>query len=76
MDYAKVIHKKRERKTIGKNGQVSKMLKQRILRCPPKKRKRRKMNKIAHVLLQKYFQVSKERYVFKEPPYIPHTCTF
>jgi hypothetical protein len=52
------------------------MLKQWILRCPPKKRKRRKMNKIAHVLLQKYFQVSKERYVFKEPPYISHTCTF
>jgi hypothetical protein len=24
------------------------------------------MNKIVHVLLQKYFQVSKERYVFKE----------
>ena len=32
----------------------------------PKKRKKEEMNKIAHVLLQKYFQVSKERYDFKE----------
>ena len=57
--------------------------KQWVLRCPPKK----EMNKIAHVLLQSCFQVSKERYVFKEHSrnrlatiYIhhihPHTCTF
>ena len=48
--------------------------------------KREKMNKIASVVLQKYFQVSKERYVFKEQSRIrlattyiyliyPHTCT-
>ena len=48
-------------------------LKQWVLRCPTEKKKRererereREMNKIAHVLLQKCFQVSKERYVFKE----------
>ena len=40
-------------------------LKQWVLRCPPEK-KEREMNKIAHVLLQKCFQVLKERYVFKE----------
>ena len=39
-------------------------LKQWVLRCPPEKKK--EMNKIAPVLLQNYFQVSKERYVFKE----------
>ena len=43
-------------------------LKQWVLRCPPEKKRERKeeMNKIAHVLLQSCFQVSKERYVFKE----------
>ena len=39
------------------------------------------MNKIAHVLLQKCFQVSKERHILKEhsrirlPTIYPHTCT-
>jgi hypothetical protein len=32
----------------------------------PTRRRKRGMNKITHVFLQKYFQVSKERYVFKE----------
>ena len=48
-----------------------------------KKEKRKKeMNKIAYVFLQKYLQVSKERYVFKEHSrirlatiYIHHTST-
>ena len=54
----------------------SRYWKQWVLRCPPKK----EMNKIAHVLLQSCFQVSKERYVFKEQSRIristiyPHTC--
>ena len=59
-------------------------LKQWVLRCPPEKIEM--TNKIAPVLLQKYFQVLKERYVFKEQSRIrlattyihliyPHTCT-
>jgi hypothetical protein len=36
--YAKVIHKKEEIKRIRKNGQVSKISKTWVLRCPPKKR--------------------------------------
>jgi hypothetical protein len=49
-------------------------------------KKKREMNKIAHVFLQSYFQISKERYVFKEHSRIrlatkyihhihPYTCT-
>jgi hypothetical protein len=30
------------------------------------KKEKKEMNKIAHVFLQGYFQVLKERYVFKE----------
>ena len=52
MGYANNIHKKRE-KTL-KNGQVSELLKQSVLRCPPEKNE---MNKIAHVFLQMRFQV-------------------
>jgi hypothetical protein len=48
--------------------------------------KKREMNKIAPILSQRYFQVSRERYVFKEQSRIrlattyihliyPHTCT-
>ena len=47
--YAKVIHKKEE---LRKNGQVSKILKQWVLRCPPEKKT--KMNKIARVFLQMF----------------------
>ena len=61
--YAKVIHKKRE-KIIEKMDKCLRYLKQWVLRCPPEKK--REMNKIAHVLLQKYFQASKEIYVFME----------
>ena len=50
-----------------------------------KEKKKREMNKIAPILLQKYFQVSKERYLSKEHSRIklattyihliyPHTC--
>jgi hypothetical protein len=62
-NYAKVIHKKRRKKSW-KNGQVSKILKTMGTQMPTWKK--REMNKIAHVFLQKYFQVFKERYVFKE----------
>ena len=51
----------------------------------PAWKKMREINKIAHVFLQKCFQFSKERYVFKEHSriilasiyihHIPHTCT-
>ena len=71
MGYAKVISKKRRKekkkrvknghksvRDIENNGYSDVRLK--------KKREENKMNKIAHVLSQKYFQVSRERYVFKE----------
>jgi hypothetical protein len=35
-----VAMKKEKEKSIGKNGQVSKILKQWVLRCPPKKREK------------------------------------
>ena len=76
-DYAKVIHKKRDEKKMDK---CPIYLKQWVLRCPPKKK--RNMNKIAHVFLQSCFQVLKDRYVFKEhsrirlaTKYIHHTTT-
>jgi hypothetical protein len=46
--YAKVI---KEKKSIEKNRQVSKRIKQWVLRCPPEKK--REMNKIAHVFFAK-----------------------
>ena len=68
-----------KKKEIRKNGQMSELLKQWVLRCPPEKKKK-KMNKIAPIFLQGCFQVSKERYVFKEHSrirlatnYIQHT---
>ena len=76
--YVKVIHKKE--KEMEKMGKCPRYWKQWILRCPPEKKKK-KMNKIAHVLLQSCFQVSKERYIFKEQSRIrlatiyPHTHT-
>ena len=52
MGYAKVIHKKR---SIEKIGQVSKISKTMGTQMPTwKKRKGKKMNKIAHVFLQKF----------------------
>jgi hypothetical protein len=41
-------------------------LKQWVLRCMLEKKKKKEMNKIAHVFLQSCFYVPKERYVFKE----------
>ena len=56
--------KKRKReKSVEKMDKCLRYIKQWVLRCPPKKEE---MNKIAHVFLQSCFQVSKERYVFKE----------
>jgi hypothetical protein len=65
-DYAKVIHKKekKEKELKKRNGQVSKIYK--TLGTQMRSRKKKEMNKIAHVFLQSYFQVLKERYVFKE----------
>jgi hypothetical protein len=57
LGYAKVIHKKREKWTSVRdnenNGYSDACLK-------------KKMNKIDHIFLQDFFQVSKEKYVFKE----------
>jgi hypothetical protein len=50
---------KNDEKKKRKMDKCPRYLKQWVLRCLPKKR--RKMNKIAHVLLQKYFQVLKEK---------------
>ena len=58
MGYAKVIHERKERKSIEKMDKCLRYLKQWVLRCPPEKKE---MNKIALVLLQNCFQVSKER---------------
>ena len=80
MGYAKVIHKKIDEK----KGQVSNIFKTMGTQMPAWKEE--KMNKIAHVFLQSCFQVSKERYVFKEQSRIslatiyihhihPYTCT-
>ena len=61
MDYTKVIHKKREEEeeSIRKNGQVSEILKQWVLRCPPEKNDD-EMNKIAHVLLKLFLRFKRE----------------
>jgi site-specific recombinase XerD len=74
------IYKKRKKeRVLEKMNECPRYLKQWVLRCPPKKQ-RKEMNKIAHIFLQSYFQVLKERYVFKERSrirlatiYIPHT---
>jgi hypothetical protein len=56
LGYAKVIQKKRRKKEEEKkNRQVSEI-----------STEKREMNNIAHVFLQRYFYVSKDRYVFKE----------
>ena len=59
----KLIHKK---KSIEKMDKCPRYLKQWVLRCPlEKKKKKREMNKIAHVFLQKVFQVSNKRDMFQ-----------
>jgi hypothetical protein len=40
MGYARVIHNKKKRKYWKKNGLVSELSKQWVLRCPPEKRKK------------------------------------
>ena len=76
-DYAKVIHKKREKKKkrwekwtsvqdIENNGYSDACVKKR----------EEKMNKISHVFLQSCFQVLKERYVFKEQSRIRLATTY
>ena len=40
MGYVRVIHKKRKKESIEKNGQVPELSKQWVLRCPPEKRER------------------------------------
>jgi hypothetical protein len=63
--FIKKEEEKREKKSIEKIDKCPRYLKLWVLQCPPEKKKE-KMNKIAHVILQNCFQVSKGRYVFKE----------
>jgi hypothetical protein len=66
MGYAKVIHKKEERKkSIKKMNKCPRYLKQWVLRCLSKKKKREEMNKIAHVFLQKFFMFQTRETYFK-----------
>jgi hypothetical protein len=53
-----------KKKALEKMDKCSRYLKQWVLWSSPEEK--REMNKIAHVFLQSCFQVSKERYVFKE----------
>jgi len=69
MGYAKIIHKK-ERKLKRKIDKCLRYLKQWVLRCLPKKRKKkekeREMNKIAHVFLQSIFKFQTREICFNE----------
>ena len=56
MGYAKVIHKRKKKKSIEKMDKCLRYLKQWILRCPPEKNREREMNKIAYVFLQSIFK--------------------
>ena len=55
--------RKRKKKSWEKMDKCPRYLKQWVLRCPPENQE---TNKIAPVLLENYFQDSKERYVFRE----------
>jgi hypothetical protein len=58
MGYARVIQKKeKKKKVLQKNGQVSELSKQWVLRCPPEKKE---MSKIAHVFLQNFPSCKRE----------------
>ena len=57
---------KKRKKGWEKMDKCPRYLKQWILRCPPRKKRKEKLNKITHVFLQSCIQVSKERYVFKD----------
>jgi hypothetical protein len=61
--YAKVIHKK-EKEVLKKMDKCPGYLKQWVLGCLPEKR--RKMNKIAHVFLQKFSKFQSREICFKE----------
>jgi hypothetical protein len=52
---------KKRKKRIGKKGQVSKICKTMGTPMPAWKKRKKEMNKIAHVFLQSCFQVLKER---------------
>ena len=60
MGYARIIHKRKKTKNLRKNGQVPELSKQWVLRCPPKKRRKKEMNKIAPVLLQMFPSFKRE----------------
>ena len=54
---------KKQKESIEKNGKVSELSKQWVLRCPPEKKRERWIR--YPMFSCKYFQVSKERYVFQ-----------
>ena len=56
MGYAKVIHKRKKKKSIEKMDKCPRYLKQWVLRCPPEENREREMNKIAYVFLQSIFK--------------------
>ena len=58
----KLFIKERKRKSIEKMDECPRYLKQWVLRCPSKKRE---MNKIAHIFLQKCFQSINKRDMFQ-----------
>ena len=83
MGYARVIHERK--KSIEKNGQVSEISKTMGTQMPTIKRERKKkreMNKIAHVFLQSIFKFQTRETCFNEHSgirlatiYIPRTYT-
>ena len=84
--FIKKRKKRKKKMSWEKNGQVSEISKTMGTQMPAWKKRKKEMNKIAPVLSQKKFQVSRERYVFKGQSRIrlattyihliyPHTCT-
>ena len=61
----KVMHKKKK-KSILKMDKYPRYIKQWVLRCSPEKKKKREMNKIAHVFLQKFSKFQTREICFKE----------
>ena len=57
--YAKLFIIRKKRRKLRKNGQVSELSKQWVLRCLPKKQEE-EMNKIAHVFLQMFPSLKRE----------------
>ena len=60
------IKKEKRRKSIEKIDKCPRYLKQWVLRCPPEKKKKKEMNKIAHVFLQKFSKFQTREICFKE----------